>query len=143
MVAEPNCGNPGVSASSRATVMYVLALIAGAVLFFLIFGAVFVGAWPLLIVFLLCYAAAGAIGVRKGTVPPGSMALALAAPSVPWVLWLFPASVAEEGLVRALPWPGFAVAIMALAWLGGTLAARPIYKNQKRPADQALTTGEN
>ncbi len=120
----------------------MLALIGGVTLFFLIFAAVFVGAWPLLIVFLLCYTAAGAVGVSRGNVPPRSMAIALAAPSVPWVLWLFPASVAEEGLVRALPWPGFTVAIMALAWLGGTVAARRMRKNQKLPAEPALTTGE-
>jgi hypothetical protein len=128
--------------SSRALPTYVLAVVSGTVLFFLIFGAVFVGAWPLLIVFLLCYMAAGAVGVRKGNVSPASIALALAAPSVPWVLWLFPASVAEEGLVRALPWPGLAVAIMALAWLGGTAAARRVRNNQKAPAEPALTTGE-
>ena len=128
--------------SSPASLTYVLALIAGAALFFLIFAAVFVGAWPLLIAFLLCYAAAGAVGVGKGNVPPASMALALAAPSLPWVLWLFPASVAEEGLMRALPWPGFTVATMALAWLGGTVAARRMRKHQKLPAEPAVTTGE-
>jgi hypothetical protein len=131
-----------VTPSSRASLSYVLALVGGALLFLLIFSAVFVGAWPLLILFLLCYAAAGAVGVRKGNVPPASMAIALAAPSLPGVLWLFPASVAEEGLVRALPWPGLAVAIIALAWLGGTVAARRARNNQKLPADQALTTGE-
>jgi hypothetical protein len=131
-----------VTSSSHGSTTYVLALVGGTVLFFLIFAAVFVGAWPLLIVFLLCYAAAGAVGVSRGNVPPPSLAIALAAPSVPWVLWLFPASVAEEGLVRALPWPGFTVAIMALAWLGGAGAAWRMRKNQKLPVEQALTTGE-
>jgi hypothetical protein len=111
------------SAQSRASITYGLGLLSGALLFFLIFGAVFVGSWLLLLVVLLGYAVAGALGVRIGGVAPGSMAIALAAPAVPWVLWLFPAAAAEEGLLRALPWPGLALAAAGAGWFGGKAAA--------------------
>jgi hypothetical protein len=111
------------SAESRAVITYGLGLLAGTVLFFLNFAAIFVGSWALLLCFLLCYAAAGALGVRLGGVTPGAAALILAAPAVPWLLWLFPASVAEAGLPRALLWPGIAGIAGGLGWLGGRMAA--------------------
>jgi hypothetical protein len=111
------------SAESRAVITYGLGLLAGTVLFFLNFAAIFVGSWALLLCFLLCYAAAGALGVRLGRVTPGAGALILAAPAVPWLLWLFPGSVAEAGLLRALLWPGIAGIAGGLGWLGGWMAA--------------------
>ena len=78
--------------------------------FFLCFAAIFNGSWPLLLFFVLCYAAAGALGVQAGRVGAVPLALTLAAPAVPWVLWLFPASIPEAGLLRALLWPGVGVA---------------------------------
>lgn len=111
------------TAQSRAAITYGLGLLSGALLFFLIFGAVFVSSWLSLLVVLLGYAAAGALGVRTGGVAPRSMALTLAAPAVPWVLWLFPAAAAEEGLLRALPWPGLALVAAGAGWVGGKAAA--------------------
>ena len=80
-------------------------MLTGFVFFFLIFAAIFVGSWWLLLFFLVGYAVAGASGVLAGGVTPVSMAFVLAAPTVPWVLWLFTASVPEAGLLRALLWP--------------------------------------
>jgi hypothetical protein len=93
-------------------------------LFFLCFAAIFNGAWPLLLLFLLCYGAAGALGVWAGRVKAAPLALTLAVPAVPWVLWLFPASIPEAGVLRALLWPGLGVGMGGLAWLGGTAVAR-------------------
>ena len=90
------------SAQARAALTYGVALLSGAVLFFLCFAAIFNGSWPLLLFFVLCYAAAGALGVQAGRVGAVPLALTLAAPAVPWVLWLFPASIPEAGLLRAL-----------------------------------------
>lgn len=104
----------------REGVTYGLALLGGAVLFFLCFAAIFNGSWPLLLCFLLCYAVAGALGVRAGGVKPVPLAMTLAAPTVPWVLWLFPASIPEAGVLRALLWPGLGLVVAGLAWLGGT-----------------------
>lgn len=102
---------------------YVVAVIGGGILFFLCFGAIFVGSWGLLALLLACYALAGSAGVRAGATP-GPLALALVAAAAPWVLWLFPASIPEAGLGRALLWPATVVLMALLAWLGGTVMRR-------------------
>ena len=112
------------STRSRADLTFVAAFLAGIVLFFLVFAAIFNGSWPLLLLFLLCYAGAGAFGVRYGGVAPAPLALALVASAVPWTLWLFPGSVLEAGVLRALLWPGLVVLMGILAWAGGAAAAR-------------------
>jgi hypothetical protein len=126
---QPPGGRPSIPRvtmlpASRAALTYCLGLIGGAALFFLVFAAIFTGAWPLLLAFGLCYAGAGAVGVRKGGVDPIPFALVLVLPTIPWILWLFPASVAEDGLLRALWWPAIALIAWALAWLGGSAAAK-------------------
>jgi hypothetical protein len=93
------------------------------VLFFLSFAAIFTGSWPLLLLFLLSYAAVGALAVRLGEVRPAPLALVLAAPALPWVLWLLPASIAEDGVLRALLWPGLATLAGGLGWLGGKIVS--------------------
>ena len=103
---------------------YGLGLAAGAVLFFLLFGTVFVGSWLMLAMVLLGYAGAGAVGVRAGRLAPTTLATLLAAPAALPMLWLFPASVVEEGLARALLWPGLVLLGWALAWAGGKAASR-------------------
>jgi hypothetical protein len=87
------------------------------------FAAVFNGIWSLLILFLLGYGVAGFLGVRKGA-SPSPLAVSLILPAVPWILWLFPASIPESGILRALWWPGLAVVAYLLAWLGGIIAER-------------------
>lgn len=104
---------------ARAGLTYGAALVCGAVLFFLNFAAIFNGSWPLLIFFLLGYAAAGALGVWAGGVAPTPLALVLTAPALPWMAWLFPASIPEAGVWRALLWPGLVVLMAGLGWLGG------------------------
>ena len=108
------------SPQSRAMLTYGVALLTGAILFFLSFAAIFNGSWSMLLVFLLCYVPAGALGVRLGKEAAKLMALTLAVPELPWVLWLFRASIPEAGLLRALLWPGLALAAGGMAWLGGS-----------------------
>jgi hypothetical protein len=110
------------SGLSREVVTYSLALAGGAVLFFLCFAAVFNGVWPLLLLFTLCYLGAGMLGVRLGGAAPGLLALVLVLPGFPWVMWLFPASIPEAGILRALLWPGLMLVMGLLAWLGGRIA---------------------
>jgi hypothetical protein len=93
-------------------------------LFFLTFAAIFNGSWALLIFFLLCYAGAGALTAWAAGIEPAPTAAALTAPAVPWVLWLFPASIPEAGLARALLWPGLVVVAGCLSWLGGKAVGR-------------------
>jgi hypothetical protein len=100
---------------------YGLGLVSGAALFFLSFAAVFNGIWSLLFLFVLCYAGAGALGVRFGGALPTPLAAILVVPAVPWVLWLFPASIPEAGFLRALLWPALVLVMWMLAWLGGRL----------------------
>jgi hypothetical protein len=113
-----------VQAATRSAVTYGVALAMGAALFFLIFAAVFNGVWSLLIFFLLGYAVVGFLGVRKGRVSPSPLAMSLILPAVPWILWLFPASISEAGFLRALWWPGLALFAYLLAWVGGIIAVR-------------------
>ena len=91
----------------------------GAVLFFLTFAAIFNGSWVMLLLFLLCYAAAGALAVWAGGVSPLPLALVLIAPALPWMAWLFPASIAEAGVLRALLWPRLVLLMGGVGWLGG------------------------
>ena len=111
--------------SARVALTYAAALTAGAGLFFLSFGAIFTGAWPMLLLFLLCFAVAGACAVRIGGVRPGPVALLLVVPAVPWVAWLFPASIPEAGLLRSLLWPGLMLLMGGLGWIGGRAVQRP------------------
>ena len=117
----PERSEHGLISPTRAGLTYGAAFIGGAVLFFLTFAAIFNGSWVLLLLFLLCYAEAGALAVRGGGVAPEPFALALVSPAVPWVLWLFPASIPEAGVLRALLWPGLVLLMDGLAWLGGRL----------------------
>jgi hypothetical protein len=112
------------SSPARTSLTLVAAFLGGAVLFFLCFAAIFNGSWSLLLLFLLGYAVAGALGAWLGHVPPMLFAAALSAPAAPWVLWLFPASIPEAGLARALLWPALAALGGVLGWLGGIATVR-------------------
>jgi hypothetical protein len=112
------------SSGARAGLTYGAAFLGGGVLFFLTFAAIFNGSWALLILFLLGYAGAGALAVRVGAVPASAAALVLVAPAAPWMVWLFPASIPEAGVLRAMLWPGLVALMGGLAWLGGKVAGR-------------------
>ena len=119
------------STSSRTGITYALGVFTGAVLFFLCFGAVFNGLWPLLLLFVLCFGAAGALGVALGRVLPVQMGIALSIPAMPWVLWLFPATLSEVGFLRAALWPGLVVVVFGLGWLGGKMATLARSRNRR------------
>ena len=110
-------------AGARAGLTYGAAFLGGAVLFFLAFAAIFNGSWGMLLLFLLGYAAAGALAVRVGGVAAMPVALTLIAPAAPWMAWLFPASIPEAGVLRALLWLALVGLMGGLAWLGGKAVA--------------------
>ena len=112
-------------ASARARLTYVAVMAAGAGLFFLSFGAIFNGSWALLIVFLLCYLGVGAAAVRIGGVGPKLVALLAVVPAIPWVAWLFPASIPESGYLRASLWPALVLLMGGLTYMGGRVVWRP------------------
>ena len=130
---QPACAGAGnfhgwltivsVSPGSRDILSLSLGLLGGALLFFLCFAAIFTGVWLVGLFALGGFAALGALGVAKSSASPTAMAVALAFPALPWVLWLTPAAVAEAG-VRGLLWPAMLVLVYLLAYLGGYLAAR-------------------
>jgi hypothetical protein len=108
----------------RSGIAVVASVLAGTGLFVLLFGAVFSGLWVVTAGAALLYGLAAAVAVRAGGVSAQSAAAALVAPAVPWVLWLFPASIPEAGWLRASLWPGTLLALFAIAWAGGAHAAR-------------------
>ena len=110
---------------TRQALSLVIGVVVGAAWFFLCFAAVFSGVWFLLVLFVLCFAGFGALGVAKGSVSPLAMAVALALPTAPWVLWLTPAAMAEAG-VRGLLWPAMAAAVFSLAYFGGLIMSHRI-----------------
>jgi hypothetical protein len=112
-------------ASARAVLTCAAVVAAGAGLFFLSFGAIFNGSWTLLIVFLLCYLGVGAAAVRIGGLRPKLVALLAVVPALPWVAWLFPASIRESGFLRASLWPALVLLMGGLAYLGGRVVWRP------------------
>jgi hypothetical protein len=101
-----------------------LSVVAGAVLVFLAFAAVFNGVWPALIAVALSYGVAAAGAVKLGKAPPIVVAGALVCPALPGLIWLVPAAIREVGLLRSLLWPVAVAAIFLIAWFGGALAAR-------------------
>ncbi len=117
-------GRPsGRMSAPRIGLVYALGAVAGALLFFLAFAAVFNGVWTLLIAFVVSFGPVGAAGVRWGSVSPSRMSAAVMAPAAWWLSWLSPASIAEAGLLRALLWPGLAGAMFGCCWIGGRLAS--------------------
>ena len=117
---------------ARVGPTYGLALLGGAVLFFINFAAIFNGSWTFLVFFLLSYMAAGALAVGVGGAAPVPLALVLAAPAIPWVAWLFPASIAEAGVVRALWWPALLLLIAGLGWTGGKMGGAVAARRPRR-----------
>ncbi len=101
-----------------------LSVAVGATLSFLVFAAVFNGLWPLLTLGVLSYPIAAALAVKLGNSRPVFVATALVCPTLPWLLWLFPASMAEVGILRASLWPASVGGMFLLAWLAGALIAR-------------------
>jgi hypothetical protein len=102
----------------------VAGLLAGSVLFFLCFAAIFNGMNRALVVCLGGYLLAGAASQRLAAVRPLSMAAVLSAPAIPWVLLFGYALIEEVGATRAAIWPVGAALAFCLAWVGGELAVR-------------------
>lgn len=115
--------------SVAAIVTLVLSAAAGAVLFFVAFAAVFNGLWPVLLLVIGSYSVAGAVAVSATRTRPLFVACALVAPALPWLAWLFPASIPEAGLLRASLWPLAVGIAFLLAWGGGLVAARVFRRN--------------
>lgn len=106
-----------------------LGFLGGALLFFLCFAAIFTGVWLVFVLSLVGFACFGALGVAKSSASPTAMAVALAVPALPWVLWLTPATFAEAG-ARGLLWLALLVLVYLFAYLGGYVVARRRYRRR-------------
>lgn len=108
---------------ARQVLCLSLGFLGGALLFLLCFAAIFTGVWPMFFVVISGFALFGALGVAKSASTPVGMAVALAFPALPWVLWLTPAAIAETG-VRGLLWLALLALVFMLSYLGGWIVAR-------------------
>ena len=91
-------------------------------MFFLCFAAIFNGLPILLSFFVLGFGLGGVLLAQYGGLRPLHAAAALSAPAVPWVLWLWPASIPEAGWLRASLWPLMLCVVFALGYAGAALA---------------------
>jgi hypothetical protein len=102
---------------------FIVSIAVGALLFFLVFGAVFAGIWSLVWLSFGLYAVAGALLAWFCRAQAMPIALALIAPGAPWALWLFAATLREADLWRSGLWLAALLAMLMLAWAGGMLGA--------------------
>ena len=97
--------------------------LAGLLWFFLSFAALFNGVFFLLLLFLPAYALSGALLVWLFRLPPVHAAIALVGSALPWVAWLWPATISSSGWLTSLVWPAFVAVAFGLGLLGARLAA--------------------
>jgi len=108
----------------KQIVAFGLSGFVGAILFSVVFAAAFNGSWPLAIFAALAYGISAALAVGLGGARPLWGAVALLCPALPWLLWLFPASISEAGWLQASLGPASVLFLFLLAWLTGTVSAR-------------------
>ena len=95
----------------------------GLLWFFLSFAAVFNGVFFFLLPLLLAYAISGALLVWLFRLPPIHAALSLVSSALPWVAWLWPATISSSGWLKSLVWPALLVTAFGMSLLGAQLVA--------------------
>lgn len=111
--------------------------LAGLLWFFLSFAALFNGVFFLLLLVLPAYALSGALLVWLFRLPPVHAAISLVGSALPWVAWLWPATISSSGWLKSLVWPVFVAAAFGLGLLGARLAAARRRRKPTQP-DPAL-----
>jgi hypothetical protein len=109
---------------NRRFIAWMAGIFGGGLLFYFAFAAIFNGVWPLMVVFVMCFAPAGALGVAFGGMTPKAMGMALALPLLPWIGFLLPATMRSSGVWKGLFWIALVGVIYGLGWLGGVLVAK-------------------
>ena len=111
--------------------------LAGLLWFFLSFAALFNGVFFLLLLLLPAYALSGALLVWLFRLPPLHAAISLVGSALPWVAWLWPATISSSGWLTSLVWPAFVAVAFGLGLLGARLAAA---RRRRKPiqSDPAL-----
>ncbi|MEI2751501.1 MAG: hypothetical protein V9G17_02790 [Nitrospira sp.] len=103
----------------------------GLLWFFLSFAAVFNGVFFFLLPLLLAYAISGALLVWLFRLPPIHAALSLVSSALPWVAWLWPATMSSSGWLKSLVWPALVGTAFGMSLLGAQLVAA---RRRRKPA---------
>lgn len=123
-------------AGKRTSVGMFVGVLTGMLWFFLCFAALFNGVFFLLLMFVPAYALSGAFLVWLFRLPPFYAALSLVGSALPWVAWLWPATISSSGWLKSLVWPAFVGTAFGLSLLGARLAAAR--RRAPTPSDPAL-----
>ena len=110
----------------------LLALVAGASV-----AALFNGVFFLLLLFLPAYALSGALLAWFFRLPPVHAALSLVGSALPWVAWLWPATISSSGWLTSLVWPALIGAAFGLSLLGARLVGA-LRRRKPTQTDTAL-----
>lgn len=111
------------NAGRRTSVGIFVGFLAGLLWFFLSFAALFNGVFFLLLLFLPAYALSGALLVWFFRLPPVHAGFCLVGSALPWVAWLWPATISSSGWMKSLVWPVFVGTAFGLSLFGARLAA--------------------
>ncbi|HNL90756.1 MAG TPA: hypothetical protein PKH05_16880, partial [Nitrospira sp.] len=105
--------------------------------FFLSFAAMFNGVFVFLLLLVPAYALSGALLVWIFRLPPFHAAMSLVAPALPWVAWLWPATISSSGWLKSLAWPVLVGMAFGMSLLG---AQRVAARHRRKPTqpDSAL-----
>ena len=99
--------------------------------FFLSFAAMFNGVFVLLLFLPPVYALSGALLVWLFRLPPIHAAFSLVGPALPWVAWLWPATMSSSGWLKSLVWPALVGTAFGMSLLGAQLVAA---RRRRKPA---------
>lgn len=120
----------------RTSLGIFVGFLAGLLWFFLSFAALFNGVFFLLLLFLPAYALSGALLVWLFRLPPVHAAVSLVGAALPWVAWLWPATISSSGWMKSLVWPVLVGTAFGMSLLGARLAAAR--RRTPTPSDPAL-----
>ena len=95
----------------------------GLLWFFLSFAAMFNGVFFFLLLLPPAYALSGALLVWLFRLPPIHAAFSLVGSALPWVAWLWPATISSSGWLKSLVWPALLVTAFGMSVLGAHLVA--------------------
>lgn len=121
----------------RTSAGIFVGFLAGLLWFVLSFAALFNGVFFLLLLVLPAYALSGALLVWLFRLPPVHAAIALVGSALPWVAWLWPATISSSGWLKSLVWPALVGAAFGMSLLGARLAAARRRRKPTHP-DPAL-----
>ncbi|MBS0171550.1 MAG: hypothetical protein JSR62_14460 [Nitrospira sp.] len=107
----------------RTSLGIFVGFLVGLIWFFLSFAALFNGVFLLLLLIVPAYVCSGGLLAWLFRLPPLHAALSLVGSALPWVVWLWPATISSSGWLKSLVWPAFVGTAFGMSLLGARLAA--------------------